>query len=96
LFALAVIKSESVPDETPVICQVAVLVPLGKLPTLKLGALTEKWPFCELSVTVALDKVVYCGVFTVFSIATDTVLVSPTFIVVGIWFVLFPSSTSRY
>jgi hypothetical protein len=42
LIPLAVIKSESKPSETPVICHVAVSLPNGKSPMLYIGELIEK------------------------------------------------------
>ena len=43
--------SASDPSETPVICQVAVAVPVDRVAMLKVGLFTEKCPFCELSVS---------------------------------------------
>jgi hypothetical protein len=54
--AVAEIKSTSAPCEIPVICQVAVAVPVGKLLMLTVGELTEKRPFCELNVTETPDS----------------------------------------
>ena len=51
---------------------------------LTVGELTEKWLYIELRVIVTPDMVGYVSEFTEFSIATDTVLVSFRFNVVGI------------
>jgi len=51
-----VIKRKSDPVETPVICQVAVAMPVDRTPILKFGILTEKCPFCELRVTETLEN----------------------------------------
>lgn len=45
LLADALITKTSEPDETPVICQLTVAIPGARLPTLTVGALTEKRPF---------------------------------------------------
>ena len=82
-FALTAITSKSDPAETPVICQVAVTVPLGKFPTLNVGVVTEKRPNCDFRVTEAPERTVFEGVLTWFRRTTVTVLVSPTLIVEG-------------
>ena len=84
------IKSASEPWETPVICQVAVAVPVGRVPTLKVGVVTEKWPFCELSVRETLDNWLFKAALLMFDTATVTVWVWPTCRVAGILFWLCP------
>ena len=74
----AVITSESDPTDSPVICQDAVAVPICNKPILYVGEATKKWPFCELNVTVTLDKAEYLPVLTLFSTTTVTVTVWPT------------------
>ena len=92
----ALITRASEPAETPVICQLAMAVPFGRFPTLKVGVLTVKWPFCELRVNETLDIEVKAAVFTLFSITTVTVVVLPTSNEAGNTFPEFPSSMSRY
>jgi hypothetical protein len=78
--------AESDPAEIAVICQETVLAPLAdKLPTLTVGALTEKRPFWELRLAETLDKTLYLGLLTVFVMTAVSVAVCPTFRVVGTW-----------
>lgn len=83
-WACAVIRSESGPSEIPVICQVAILEPLGISPIINLGVLTEKRPFCDCKVTDTEVSIEYSIVFTLFSMLIETVFVSPTAMTVGI------------
>ena len=80
--------AESAPAEIAVICQVAVLdPPADRLAALKVGALTEKWPLCELRLAETLDSPVYAALLAltiVFLIVAVTVAVWPTVIVEGI------------
>ena len=96
MVAIAEINIESSPAETPVINQVAVFVPFGKLSKLTVGDSTEKVPLSELKVTVTPDNVEYRFELTEFSIIIETVFVSPTFMVEGNWFALSASSRSKY
>ena len=74
------------PAETPVICQETVLdPPADKLPTLTVGALTEKCPLCELRLAETLDNTLFSGLLTVFVMAAVTIAVCPTFNVEGTW-----------
>ena len=87
---------ESAPAETPVICQVKVFVPAKSVPMLIVGVATEKRPFADFIVTETLDRLVYLAALTWFSMLTVTILVSPTFKVAGIGFVVSPSTMSKY
>jgi hypothetical protein len=70
--------SASEPSETPVICQVAVEVPVDKVAMLTVGVLTEKRPFWELSVNETLVNWLYLAALLMFWITTVTVWVWPT------------------
>ena len=86
----------SVPADDPVICQLAVAVPVERVPMFTVGLATENRPFWELREAVTLDRTLFMVTLFLFSIITDTVFVSPTLIVAGNMFPAFPSRISRY
>ena len=67
------IRSE--PAETPVICQVTIVVPVAILATVTVDGDDENRPFCELSVTDRLDNWLFVGALLTFATATFTVWV---------------------
>lgn len=77
--------SVSAPAETPVICQVTVVLPpVLKLPTLTVGKVIEKRPFWELSVAeMPANKLYLVAPATLFLTIAETVAVLPTFRVAG-------------
>ena len=52
----AEIRIISEPGETPVICQLATVVPVAMLAIVTVAGDAENRPFCELNVTVRLEN----------------------------------------
>ena len=71
--------AESDPADTDVICQDIVFEPpADKLPTLTVGVVIVKRPFCELRLAETLDKMLFRGWLTVFVTTAVIVAVWPT------------------
>jgi len=64
-----------VPDETPVICQVAVAVLVAMLVIVTVDGDTENRPFCELNVTDKVENWSFLGALLTFATTTCTVWV---------------------